>query len=65
MYDVVPISAVQQSDPVIHMCVCVCIYIYIYIYMHFFLVLSSVMFYPKKVNTALCTVQQDLIAHPF
>ena len=36
-YSVVPISAVQQRDPVVHthtytyVCVCVCVYIYIYI----------------------------------
>ena len=44
IYSVVPISAVQQSDPVIHIYmyiyVCVCIYILVYTYMythtHFF-----------------------------
>ena len=39
LYNVVPISALQQSDPIIH----TYIYTYIYIYI-LFLILSSIMF---------------------
>ena len=44
------ISTVQQSDPVI--------------YIFFFLTLSSIMFYPKKLDIVPCAIQQDLIAYP-
>ena len=44
IYNVVPISAVQQSDPVIH----------IYI---LFLILSSVTVYPKRLTIVPCAVQ--------
>ena len=55
IYNVLSISAIQQSDPVI----------YIYIYTHIlFLTLSSIMFHHKWLDIVLCAVQQDLIAYP-
>ena len=40
--------------------------LYIYIYIHIlFLILSSIMFYPKRLDLVPCAVQQDLIAYPF
>ena len=51
IYNVVAISDVQQSDLVIHI--------------YTFLMLSSSMFYPKRLDTVPCAVQQDLIAYPF
>ena len=38
IYNVLSVSAIEQSDPVIHMCVCVCI---------LFLTLSYIMFQHK------------------
>ena len=71
----VPISAVQQSDPVIH------IYNrYIDTQMDrqtdrqtdrqidrylLFLILSSIMFYPKRLDIVSCAIQEDLVAYPF
>ena len=52
IYNVLSISAVQLSDPVIHTD------------MHTFFVLSSTMFYHKRLDSFLC-IQQDLIASPF
>ena len=46
-------SAVQQSDSVIH------------IYTHSFLVLSSITFYPKRLDIVPCAIQLDLIAYSF
>ena len=38
---------------------------YIYIYILFlFLILSSIMFYCKRLDTVTCAVQQDLLVHP-
>ena len=45
-------SAVQQSDPVIHTYIP-------------FLILSSIMVYPKKLGRALWAGQQYLVAYPF
>ena len=44
-YNVVPVSAIQQSDPVIH------------IYTPLFLISSAIMFYPKRLDTAPCAIQ--------
>ena len=30
-----------------------------------FLILSSLMFYPKRLDIVPCAIQQDLIAYPF
>ena len=46
IYNVLSISAVQQSDPVIH----------IYI---LFLILSSITFYHKRLDIVPCAIQQD------
>ena len=40
-----PISALQQSDPVTH------------IYTFLFLILSSIMVYPKRLDVVPCAVQ--------
>ena len=45
IYNVVPISIVQQSDPVSHT------------YIHFFLILSSIVVYPKRLDIVPCAVQ--------
>ena len=45
-------------------CVCVCVCVHICTYTSF-LTLSSIMFYPKRLATAPCAGQQDLIAYPF
>ena len=37
--------------------------VYIYIYEFFFLILSSLMFYPKRLDIVPCTIEQDLIAY--
>ena len=44
-----------------------CVYIYIFIYTHtfFFLILSSIKFYPKRLDIVPCAVQYVLIAYPF
>ena len=55
-YNVVPISAVQQSDPVIYLCICMYIP---------FLMLSSIMVCPKRLDRVPYAIQQDRIAHPF
>ena len=54
MYNAVPVSAGQQSDPVI--------YIYVYIYI-LFLVSDPVIFLPKRLDIVPCA--GDLIARPF
>ena len=54
IYSVVSISAVQHSDPVI--------YIYTYV---LFLILSSIVVYPKRSDIVSPAVLQDLIAYPF
>ena len=36
-----------------------------YIHKHFFLIPSTIMFYPKETGSILCAVQQDLVAYPF
>ena len=41
-YHVVPISAIQHSDPVVH------------VFTFFFLLLSSIMFYPKRLDRVPC-----------
>ena len=75
IYNVVPISAVYQSDSVIYIYIYMYIYIYVYIYIHththkyiymciFFFVLSSVMVYPMWLDIVPCAIQQDLIAYP-
>ena len=51
IYNVVPISAVQQSDPAVHA-------------FFFSYYLPSSMFYPKRLDTVPCAVQEDLIAYP-
>ena len=51
------ISAVQQSDSVIYMCVCV----YIYIYILFFKIFFSIIVYHKILNTVPCAIQYDLV----
>ena len=50
----------------------VCIYIYTHIHTHIhihiytlFLILSFIMFYPKRLDIVPCAVQQALIAYPF
>jgi len=35
-----------------------------YIYIPFF-ILSSIMVYPRRLDTVLCAVQKDLTAYPF
>ena len=57
IYNVLSISAVQQSDPVI--------YIYIFFSHYLFLTLSSTMAHQKCLDIVPCAIQQDLIAHPF
>ena len=54
MDDVLSISAVQQSDPVIHTYICVCVYIYIYSFPHIILyhVPSQVTTYSSLCYTA-------------
>ena len=46
-------SAVQQSDPFIHIYTCL------------FLILSSIMFHHKLLDIVPCAIHQDLIACPF
>ena len=59
------ISAVEQSDSVMHMCVCVCVYIYIYIYIYiFFFLFFSIMAYHSILNTVPCAMQYDLVVYP-
>ena len=41
----VPISAVQQSDPIVYVCMCVCVP---------FLILSAIMVSPKRMNITPC-----------
>ena len=50
-YNVVLITAVQQSDSVIH----------VYILFHIF----SIMVYHKILNTVACAIQQGLVIYPF
>ena len=52
IYTILPISAVQQSDPVI------------YIYTYCFLLLSSIMFHHKRLDIVPYAIQLDLIAYP-
>ena len=52
IYNVVLISSVQKSDPVIHT--------YIYIYILFFNILS-IMVYHRMLNIVLCAIQWDLV----
>ena len=40
------------------------LYTYIYTYI-LFLILSSIMFYPKRLDIVPCAIQQDFIAYPF
>ena len=41
-------------------------YVYIYIYTHsLFLILSSIMVYPKRLAIVPCAIQQDVTAYPF
>ena len=58
------IYSVQQSDPVTR-CVYVCIYIYMNTNILFFLILSSIMAYPKRLDIVPCAIQEDFIAYPF
>ena len=58
IYHVLSISAVQQSDSVL--------YTHTYTHTHIlFLILSSIMFYHKRLRSVACAVQQDLIPYPF
>ena len=50
------------TQPYIHTYIYVWIYIYIYILVF---ILSSITFYPKRLNIVPCAVQWDLIAYPF
>lgn len=50
IYSVMPISAIQQCDPVIH----ICMYVYIYI---LFLMLSFIVLHPKRLDIVPCAVQ--------
>jgi len=52
MYNALLISAVQQSDPIIH------------VHTFFFLTLSSIMFHHKGLDIVPCAIQQDLITYP-
>ena len=52
IYNVMSISAAQQSDLVIHLYI-------------LFLILSSILFYPKRLDRVPCAVQCDPIAYPF
>ena len=58
IYNIVPISAVQQGDPVTCVCArtCVCVHI-----LFLFLILSSIMVCPKRLDIVPCAIQQDLI----
>ena len=56
IYNVVPISAVQQNDSV------TCIYIDRYIHTFFFM-FFSIMVYPRRLGIGPCAMQQDLIAY--
>ena len=51
-YSVVPVSAVQQSDPVTHT----------HSFSH---AIPSIMFCPKRLDTVPCAVQKDPVAYPF
>ena len=52
IYSVVLISAVQQSDSVIH------------VYTSFF-IFFSIMVYPRRLDIVSCAIQQDLVVYPF
>ena len=55
IYNVVLVSAVQQSDSFIYMCIY--IYIYIYIYIHIlFLMFFSIMVYQRILNIVPCAI---------
>ena len=59
-YNVVSITAIHQSNSVIHIHICVCVYIYIYIYTHIhtsFFIFFSIMVYHRILNIVPCAVQ--------
>ena len=53
IYNVVLITAIQQSDSVIH------------IYTVFFKIFFSIMVYHRILNIVPCAIQQDLVVYPF
>ena len=53
MYNVVLISAVQQSDSVIH------------IYAFFLEIFFSILVYRRILNKVPCAIQSDLVVYPF
>ena len=52
IYNILSTSTVQQSDPVTH----------IHLILTLFLIISSVMFYLKRLDVVPCAIWQDLIA---
>ena len=46
IYNIVPISTVQQSDP----------FVYVYIYIFFF-IFFSIMVYPRRLDVVTCAIQ--------
>ena len=71
MYNVVLISAMQQSDSVIYICVCVYIHMYVYVYIcvyvythtFFFKIFLSIMAYYRILNIVPCAIQQDIVVY--
>ena len=58
IYIVVLISAVQQSDSVIYICIYLCVYIYTYIYIYtFFFIFFSIVVYHSILNIIPCAPQ--------
>ena len=55
MYMYVYMCMYMYTYVCVYVCVCVCIYIYICIYIPF-LILSSIMVYPKRLDIVLCAV---------
>ena len=53
LYNVVLISAVQQSDSVIH------------IYAFFLEIFFSILVYRRILNKVPCAIQSDLVVYPF
>ena len=62
IYNIVPVSAVQQSDPVIHVYICVCIYTFFFSYSFaFYFAMFTALLKPPMGPKALLAAWSDPI----
>ena len=56
IYSVLPITATEQSDPVMYVCVCVCVCVCACVH-KIFLILSAIMLQPMRLDRVPCALE--------